>query len=275
MSRFDSKDAKIEGLSLYGWIVSGLLVGIGTKAGNGCTSGHGVCGIPRFSPRSLAAVMTFMATCAFTATYRKNSPFWEEEYTFTSEFDDTYRWALVLVANGLLISFFAIYLITLVMDKESMMPLIETPVSIIIGGIFAFGLCLSGMTRRTKVYNFFTISPDWDPSLGFVMGGAILVNVITFTYIIKHRGRPFFVRKLGPLANGFPDLKLFFGAGVFGIGWGICGLCPGPAMLNSVHLTHCLIWLPAVGAGQLLWEGLEKIYSSIFAKDSKTKQKRD
>mmetsp|Transcript_1228 Transcript_1228/g.1357 ORF Transcript_1228/g.1357 Transcript_1228/m.1357 type:complete len:120 (+) Transcript_1228:104-463(+) len=59
---FDSVKDNVRGLSFYGWVISGLLVGIGTKAGNGCTSGHGVCGLPRFSLRSLIAVITFMGT---------------------------------------------------------------------------------------------------------------------------------------------------------------------------------------------------------------------
>lgn len=267
---FDPKSTAAEGLSFYGWIVSGILVGIGTKAGNGCTSGHGVCGIPRLSIRSIAAVITFMATCALTATYRYYNPFWTEEYVFTADFETAYRKTTLYIINGLLILFFVIYLWTVVSISESHIPLIEMPLSIVVGGIFALGLCTSGMTRRSKVFGFFTLNQDWDPSLGFVMGGAILVNLATFNYMLKVKKRPFMISTFKLPTNNKIDAKLIFGAATFSIGWGICGMCPGPAMVNTIHLVHSIIWFPSLAAGQLIWEALEKI-----ATPSKPKIKGD
>lgn len=72
---FDSNSTAIKDLSEPGWVIGGLLVGLGTKIGNGCTSGHGVCGIPRFSIRSFIAVGTFMAFGIFMATIKYYYPY--------------------------------------------------------------------------------------------------------------------------------------------------------------------------------------------------------
>ena len=72
---FDPNFVALNFLSIPGWILGGLLVGFGTKLGNGCTSGHGVCGIPRFSIRSIIATCTFMAFGCAMATFRYNFPF--------------------------------------------------------------------------------------------------------------------------------------------------------------------------------------------------------
>jgi uncharacterized membrane protein YedE/YeeE len=84
------------------WILGGLLVGWGTRMGNGCTSGHGVCGMPRFAPRSIAAVCTFMATGIAMATFRYHVPFFTEGSTFGNVYSDVWRWiSLVIFLAGL------------------------------------------------------------------------------------------------------------------------------------------------------------------------------
>lgn len=72
---FDSNEEISHKQNIAAWIIGGLLVGVGTRMGNGCTSGHGVCGIPRLSPRSIVATLTFMATGFMMATFRYNVPF--------------------------------------------------------------------------------------------------------------------------------------------------------------------------------------------------------
>jgi len=102
--------------------------------------------------------------------------------------------------------------------------------SLATGLVFGFGLILSGMTNPAKVQNFLDVFGRWDPSLAFVMGGAIAVAATGFALLRKHAGAPLF----GP-AFGWPtrtdiDAPLLIGAAVFGIGWGLGGLCPGPAL---------------------------------------------
>jgi uncharacterized membrane protein YedE/YeeE len=107
--------------------------------------------------------------------------------------------------------------------------------SFIIGLIFGIGISISGMANPAKVVNFFDFAGIWDPSLAFVMGGALIVTAIGYTFVLK---RP------APLLDGtfhLPtrkdlDLQLLGGSVVFGVGWGIAGFCPGGA-------------LPALGTG--------------------------
>ena len=72
---YDSNDSSNARLSILGWILGGILVGFGTKMGNGCTSGHGVCGLPRLAPRSIVATITFMAFGMLIATWKYKHPF--------------------------------------------------------------------------------------------------------------------------------------------------------------------------------------------------------
>jgi len=90
--------------------------------------------------RSITAVLVFMATCAMTATYRYYFPFWNVDHVFTANFEEIYKRYAVIFVNILLFLFFVIYLLGLVFDSDSELPLIETPVSILVGIVFAVGL---------------------------------------------------------------------------------------------------------------------------------------
>ncbi len=104
-----------------------------------------------------------------------------------------------------------------------------------IGVIFGTGIVLSGMANPAKVINFFDIAGSWDPSLAFVMGGALIVTAIGYR-IVFGRERPIFDGRFNlPTARNL-DARLIGGSATFGIGWGIAGFCPGGA-------------LPALGTG--------------------------
>ena len=102
------------------------------------------------------------------------------------------------------------------------------------GLIFGFGLTLSGMLNPYKVHSFLDISRNWDPSLAFVMIGGILITVFGYRLTFK-RPKPIFEEKFYLPIYKSIDLKLIVGSTLFGIGWGIGGLCPGPsiAILSS------------------------------------------
>ncbi len=98
------------------------------------------------------------------------------------------------------------------------------------GLLFGFGLILSGMAHPDKVLHFLDLSHAWDPSLAFVMMGAILVGVMGFAWA-KRRRVTFFNTPLTLPANKKIDLPLVTGAAIFGIGWGMAGICPGPSLV--------------------------------------------
>lgn len=100
------------------------------------------------------------------------------------------------------------------------------------GLLFGAGLLLSGMADPAKVLGFLTLGPGWDPSLAFVMGGALLVTLPGYAWI-RHRGRPFIAESLAEPAGRRPDRRLIIGAALFGIGWGLAGYCPGPAVVGA------------------------------------------
>lgn len=97
------------------------------------------------------------------------------------------------------------------------------------GGLFGAGLLISQMTNPAKVLAFLDIAGDWDPSLAFVMGGALLVTFIGYRFVLK-RDVPFFEGRFRLPTRTDIDRRLVIGAALFGAGWGLAGLCPGPAL---------------------------------------------
>lgn len=103
------------------------------------------------------------------------------------------------------------------------------------GGItFGLGLAVSGMTDRNKVLNFLDIFGSWDPSLMFVMGGALLVSIPGYFFVRKLQ-HPILSKQFFMPTNSHIDLRLVGGATIFGIGWGLYGYCPGPAIASLAY----------------------------------------
>jgi uncharacterized membrane protein YedE/YeeE len=102
----------------------------------------------------------------------------------------------------------------------------------IAGLLFGLGLIISGMTNPAKVIGFLDLAGEWDPSLAFVMAGAILIGAIGFTIAKKRQfsllGAPMRLSSVTKL-----DTRLLLGSLVFGIGWGLSGFCPGPAVVSA------------------------------------------
>jgi uncharacterized membrane protein YedE/YeeE len=108
----------------------------------------------------------------------------------------------------------------------------------LIGLVFGVGIAISGMANPAKVLNFFDVAGSWDPSLMFVMGGALITTFIGYKLVFG-RSAPIIEGSFQLPTNNKIDLKLVGGSAIFGIGWGIAGFCPGGA-------------LPALGTGR--WE---------------------
>ena len=107
--------------------------------------------------------------------------------------------------------------------------------ALLCGALFGFGLAMSGMTDTAKVRGFLDLFGNWIPDLAFVMGGAVCVTIIAFRFVLK-RDRPLLAPKFHLPTNRSIDGPLLLGAIIFGVGWGIYGYCPGPAISALVYL---------------------------------------
>lgn len=105
----------------------------------------------------------------------------------------------------------------------------------LVGLVFGTGIAISGMANPAKVLNFFDVAGTWDPSLAFVMGGALIVAFLGYRIVLR-RPAPMMDTTFSLPTNARLDARLIGGSAVFGIGWGISGFCPGGA-------------LPALGTG--------------------------
>ena len=106
----------------------------------------------------------------------------------------------------------------------------------LIGLLFGLGIVISGMVNPAKVLNFFDIAGTWDPSLIFVMGGALITTFIGYRFVLK-RQAPLMAEEFLVPSSTRIDARLIGGSALFGVGWGIAGFCPGGA-------------LPALGTGK-------------------------
>jgi uncharacterized membrane protein YedE/YeeE len=103
-------------------------------------------------------------------------------------------------------------------------------VAFLSGTVFAVGLILAGMTQPAKVIGFLDVAGAWDPSLAFVMVGAIGVHALTRRMVLR-RGKPFGAESFDEPAMRPLDAGLVAGGALFGVGWGVAGYCPGPALV--------------------------------------------
>jgi len=129
----------------------------------------------------------------------------------------------------------------------------------LIGVIFGIGILMSGMSNPAKVINFFDVAGSWDPSLAFVMGGALVVTFIGYR-VVFGRPQPIFENGFKLPTNTKLDARLIGGSAVFGIGWGISGFCPGGALpAIGTGMPEVLMFAVAMIAGIFIAKGLQRI----------------
>jgi len=126
--------------------------------------------------------------------------------------------------------------------------------SLFVGLIFGLGLIVSGMSNPSKVIGFLDIAGNWDPSLILVMAGAIVIGSIAFQFASRRKTSLLGMPMRLPTAKHI-DQRLVLGATLFGVGWGLSGICPGPAfVLAATDLSKGGIFLLAMIAGMSLFE---------------------
>ena len=122
-------------------------------------------------------------------------------------------------------------------------------ISLISGTIFGIGLVVSQMINPEKVLGFLDLFGNWDPSLAFVMIGALIVSSPLF-HLIKNKDKPLFAEKFNYSNNKEINNKLVIGSALFGAGWGLGGLCPGPAISSIALLNiNSIIFVAAMFIG--------------------------
>lgn len=131
-------------------------------------------------------------------------------------------------------------------------------VALFSGTLFGLGLAVSGMINPAKVIGFLDFAGDWDPTLAFVMGGALLVTIPAFWLILK-RPYPILEESFWMPTKSSLDGRLIGGAALFGVGWGLSGFCPGPAVAAlapalASGLTSVFAFVASMVAGMALYQ---------------------
>jgi uncharacterized protein len=120
------------------------------------------------------------------------------------------------------------------------------------GAVFGAGLAVSSMTDRHVVLGFLDVAGEWNPRLAFVMAAAVAVTAVAYRLILR-RPAPAFGGAFNVPKAGAIDGRLLVGAAIFGVGWGLAGFCPGPALVGvAAGLHDAWIFLPAMVAGSWL-----------------------
>ena len=209
------------------YVLAGLLVGMGTRLGGGCTSGHGICGLARLSKRSIVAVATFMAAGAVTVAAlgaRSSSSLSPLSLAPLASRQSSPLVPMVAFGGS------AAALALAAAAGDSLVHALVT------GTTFGLGLSLSGMVNPQKVSGFLDVTcrhGPWDPSLACVMAGGLALSAAG--YAVKPLLRkPVLGDKFRVPATQVVDASLVGGSALFGIGWGLAGMCPGPALSNLV-----------------------------------------
>jgi len=228
----------------------GALIGLGTKLSNGCTSGHMLCGLPRLSGRSTVAVATFFPVAMLThhlvhpTLYTEACPSDVPCYIPVYPSSTTTARLVALAAVSICAARTVPKLVESSVSAESSNEkqslnahaAARQATQFFSGLLFALGLNVSQMSNSAKVASFlsFPVMQHWDPSLALVIMFGVLPNLIE----MQRKGfssPPSFAEKFSLPTKTIKDIdtKFMAGAAMFGVGWGLTGTCPGPAVLRA------------------------------------------
>lgn len=254
-------------LSNSTWAIAGLLVGLGTSAGCGCTSGHMLSGLSRLRWRSFVATCTFFTTAVITNFLTGNSSQWSCASGACYQFDSTFQFfkdnnfvLLGLAIGGVLWSYILLPKVAKYLRGSNLVAM-RSLVSISSGLQFGLGLFIAGMADPSKVAGFLSF-PDvskFDPSLIMIPLFTILPNIFLWhKWLPPTVERPVLEGKFDLNFSDATEVKFLIGNAIFGIGWGLAGICPGPGLLT--------FFLAGINSPQGLWMGSFFIGSFIEKK---------
>ena len=253
-------------------IAAGALVGAGSSLGGGCTSGHGISGIGRLDVRSAAFTCVFMVVGAITvAATGTMDELHVSQATKTIDMlarspeAKTILYAKIFAAGAAVQG--VLYALAKregggITDVVKKLELVSESVA---GLFFGLGLVVSGMTNPAKVAGFLAVTTQaFDPSLMFVMGGALALVVVSM-FLAKNAlgvSRPAMAREFSTTPK-YVDKSVLIGGALFGAGWGLGGVCPGPGLVNLVLNSgrEITLWCVAYFAAQAVQQKLSSEYS--------------
>ena len=263
-------------------VASGALVGAGAAMGNGCTSGHGICGNALLSPRSMMYTGVFMVVGFLSATLfdtnaalgvAPSSAIAHLSVPSAATLSAWAAFAAFAVAAFAALGFLASNVAgapagakATAEDEESLVGAAGTPAAkltsrqrlvnvladALVGFVFGVGLVVSGMVHPVKVSGFLSaMAPSWDPSLALVMGGALALCAPGFYLVQKLQRAPTCAAGFQIPQNKNVDAKLVTGGVLFGAGWGLGGICPGPAIVSMAMVPSPALaaWVASMVVG--------------------------
>ena len=140
-----------------------------------------------------------------------------------------------------------------------------TIASFVVGLVFGLGLLVSGMTEPSKVFGFLDIFGAWDATLAFVIAGAVAVSAIGFA-LARSRGAPLLAPSFAWPTRREIDAPLIIGSALFGVGWGLAGICPGPALVDLAGLSApIIVFVAAMVLGMFGYELWQRRHVSVEA----------
>jgi uncharacterized protein len=265
---------------------AGALVAIGAVVGGGCTSGHAVCGIARLSPRSFVAAAVFLLTACvvsratgtvallYHAAASAGPPAADFPLGTANPAAFLAPYASVLVLQA------ACILATRSTSNKFLRRYACWALQVLIGVGFSIGLVCSGMAVPLKVASFFDIGRHtWDPSMGLVFPGALFFSAVAFQTVRRGKSPVLLPETHYIPAAGQITVNLVLGAALFGCGWGLLGVCPGPALallgssFRSAGLrSRILIWLAGYASGLFGLSAAGSVVASVAGDASRAQR---
>ncbi|GBG65392.1 hypothetical protein CBR_g50753 [Chara braunii] len=219
--------------SAWVYLISGFLIGFGSRAGSGCTTGHAISGVARLSRRSGIATVIIWLSGSLTATIFHRGNLEKVPVVWPS-------FGRVLLLTLLLIAAIAAFEGLRLAHTRGM---IEEErafnVTAVIGGVvFALGLTVAGLSQQSKILGFLDWRGYWDATLLVALIAAVLPSLISYQISIQPMRAPLFTEELLLPMKTEEDLPLIVGSVIFGVGWGYLGLSPASAVVNFVRFNH-------------------------------------
>lgn len=243
---FESEKLFFKGTGLIHFMISGLLIGLGTRLAQGGLTKYALYGIPRLNGQSMIVTGTILAFGAITATLRSNFTILQG-LNLTKKFNEHLDFKLSFMIP------LAILFFNLVRNSRDRGVVRDILTSFGIGNLLALGMMVSGLARRHQVLDFLSLNERWNPFFLFVIAGVFIGNFLMLNFFGTSG-------EIEDSPSGVVTPRMLIGSSLFGIGLGMSGLTPGSGLLVSpVYVPQILLFfLPFIIIGQIAVGALDK-----------------